>query len=90
MISENYGEFGMYLEKKKKQKQRENEVQPENVEHQMKNKTRFADPVNDTEVKELIESQENKNTIQNMTWTAGVFRNWRRERNVHPPSIFQN
>ena len=43
---------------------------------------RFADPVTDQYIKELIDNQENKNTKKNTNWSIRVFEKWRLYRNA--------
>lgn len=43
--------------------------------------TRFVEPVTDSEIKELIDSQENANTKKNTAWSVRVFEMWRDNRN---------
>jgi hypothetical protein len=38
---------------------------------------RFAAPITESEIKDLREDQESKNTKANTRWAAGVWRKWR-------------
>jgi hypothetical protein len=43
---------------------------------------RFAEPVTDKYIEELINNHENKNTKKNTGWAVGVFEKWRNFRNT--------
>ena len=44
--------------------------------------SRFAEPVTDKYIEELINNHENKNTKKNTGWAVGVFEKWRNFRNT--------
>jgi hypothetical protein len=44
--------------------------------------SRFAEPVTDKYIAELINNHENKNTKKNTGWAVGVFEKWRNFRNT--------
>lgn len=49
--------------------------------------TRFVAPLSETDVKKLIDSQENVNTKKNTTWALRVFESWRAHRNSYGESV---
>ena len=60
---------------------------PKIKKEETESESRFAVPVGESEIRKLLENQENPNTLKNTNWAYNVFSAWRKERGADVPDI---